>query len=183
VGNLGHLLWQGGVNLIRGLVRGIESVALGPFHAISSIVSRIRNLLPFSPVKTGPLRPLGNAAVIPMRFGSSCVGPAPRRWQGHSSTSPTRTECLDAFRLRQAGQEHQVQGPRRVVALRHHGAIARVFLGSDGPSSGLPEPGRPGWPRTGSAGILDARSATAPNPYSFEFMAMRKVASASVREV
>jgi hypothetical protein len=60
VGNLGRLLWQGGVNIVMGLVHGIESVAMAPVHALGSIVSGIRNLLPFSPAKTGPLSGSGS---------------------------------------------------------------------------------------------------------------------------
>jgi hypothetical protein len=60
VGDLGHLLWQGGVNMIMGLVHGIESVASAPFHALSSIVSGVRSLLPFSPAKAGPLSGSGS---------------------------------------------------------------------------------------------------------------------------
>jgi alkylhydroperoxidase/carboxymuconolactone decarboxylase family protein YurZ len=60
VGNLGRLLWQGGVNLVMGLVHGIESVASAPFHALSSIISGVRNLLPFSPAKAGPLSGSGS---------------------------------------------------------------------------------------------------------------------------
>jgi TP901 family phage tail tape measure protein len=55
LGDLGHLLWQGGVNLVMGLVHGIESMAMAPVHALGSIISGVRSLLPFSPAKTGPL--------------------------------------------------------------------------------------------------------------------------------
>jgi hypothetical protein len=37
VGDLGHLLWSGGVDLIRGLVGGIESMAMAPVRAVESI--------------------------------------------------------------------------------------------------------------------------------------------------
>jgi TP901 family phage tail tape measure protein len=68
LGDLGHLLWQGGVNLIMGLVHGIESVATSPVHALSSIVSGLRNLLPFSPARAGPLSGSGSPDVAGRRI-------------------------------------------------------------------------------------------------------------------
>ena len=69
LGDLGHLLWQGGINLIMGLVHGIESVAMAPVHAVESIVSDVRKFLPFSPAKTGPLSGSGSPDIAGRKFG------------------------------------------------------------------------------------------------------------------
>lgn len=59
-GRLETLLLQGGINLVMGLVHGIESVAMDPVHAVEGIVGDVRSLLPFSPAKKGPLSGSGS---------------------------------------------------------------------------------------------------------------------------
>lgn len=54
LGNLGGLLRGAGKALIRGLVRGITSMAGAPVRAVRGMVKKVRNLLPFSPAKEGP---------------------------------------------------------------------------------------------------------------------------------
>lgn len=80
LGNLGHLLWQGGVNLVMGLVHGIESVASAPVHAMSSLISDVRSFLPFSPAKRGPLSGSGSpdiaGAKIPAMLAEGITGGA-----------------------------------------------------------------------------------------------------------
>lgn len=58
LGNLGGLLYDAGRGIISGLVDGIRSMASAPVDAMRGIVGGIRNLLPGSPVKEGPLRVL-----------------------------------------------------------------------------------------------------------------------------
>lgn len=60
VGNLGNLLFTAGKNIIQGLISGITSMAGSVGHAIGGIVSDIRNFLPFSPAKKGPLSGSGS---------------------------------------------------------------------------------------------------------------------------
>ncbi|HEY6278521.1 MAG TPA: phage tail tape measure protein [Streptosporangiaceae bacterium] len=63
------MLWQAGVNMIMGLVHGIESAAMAPVHAVENIVSDIRNFLPFSPARRGPLSGAGSPDVAGRRIG------------------------------------------------------------------------------------------------------------------
>lgn len=58
LGDLGGLLYRAGQRVISGLVEGIRSVASAPYDAVSSVVNRVKGLLPGSPVKDGPLRVL-----------------------------------------------------------------------------------------------------------------------------
>lgn len=69
VGNLGTLLLQAGRNVVQGLIDGIKSKfgALGT--VASSLAGTIRNYLPFSPAKEGPLSGRGN----PYYSGQSIV--------------------------------------------------------------------------------------------------------------
>jgi len=65
LGNLGHLLYQAGRNVISGLIDGIKSMLGAVGSAIGGVASTIRNFLPFSPAKQGPLSGSGN----PFRAG------------------------------------------------------------------------------------------------------------------
>lgn len=53
--NAGHLLWDAGVNIIKGLIGGIKSMVGAAGNAISDVTSEIKNHLPWSPAKKGPL--------------------------------------------------------------------------------------------------------------------------------
>jgi TP901 family phage tail tape measure protein len=51
-------LFEAGKKILLTLVNGIKAVALKPYEAVKSILSKVRNLLPFSPAKEGPLADL-----------------------------------------------------------------------------------------------------------------------------
>gem|GEM_PF-4319629 len=53
-------LYDAGKNLIHTLVQGIKSVVHEPYNVVRDGVSEIRDLLPFSPAKEGPLSKLPN---------------------------------------------------------------------------------------------------------------------------
>ncbi|QUO43459.1 hypothetical protein KDJ56_11160 [Brevibacillus composti] len=57
-GGLGTWLYESGKAIILTLVDGIKSVASAPVEAIKNIFSKVRELLPFSDAKTGPLSDL-----------------------------------------------------------------------------------------------------------------------------
>ena len=108
----GFSLIDAGSNILNTLTAGIVAAASGPIDAIKNVVQRIRNHLPFSPAKEGPLRDLHRvklvetiaSAVHPeplvraMR-GADCVGHGSRYgWCGHACRiSPTgqHTEQCD----------------------------------------------------------------------------------------
>ena len=56
LGNMGSLLTGAGKSVIQGLINGIKSMIGNVGSAMSGIAGKIRNFLPFSPVKEGPLR-------------------------------------------------------------------------------------------------------------------------------
>lgn len=60
VGNLGSLLYQAGRNVVQGLINGIYAMIGAVANAASSLAGTIRNYLPFSPAKEGPLSGAGN---------------------------------------------------------------------------------------------------------------------------
>lgn len=59
-GNLGGLLYQAGRNVVQGLINGIFSMFGSLANAASGLAQTVRNYLPFSPAKEGPLSGSGN---------------------------------------------------------------------------------------------------------------------------
>jgi len=56
-------LFEAGKKILLTLVEGIKAVALTPYQAVKSALSKVRNLLPFSPAKEGPLADLNIAGI------------------------------------------------------------------------------------------------------------------------
>lgn len=52
---LGSKLYNAGKNMIQSLIDGIKEMAGKVYDAVEGIVGKVRNLLPFSPAKEGPL--------------------------------------------------------------------------------------------------------------------------------
>lgn len=57
-------LKDGGKNLVASLTEGIKSAAAMPIQAVMDMVQGIRNLLPFSPAKDGPLRDIHRIQLV-----------------------------------------------------------------------------------------------------------------------
>lgn len=55
LGNLGSLLKNSGKALITGFINGIKGAVGAAVNAVKGVVSRVRDLFPFSPAKDGPL--------------------------------------------------------------------------------------------------------------------------------
>lgn len=60
IGSLGSLLYDAGRNVVQGLINGIYNMIGSLASAASSLAGTIRDYLPFSPAKTGPLSGAGN---------------------------------------------------------------------------------------------------------------------------
>lgn len=56
IGSLGSLLYQAGRNVVQGLINGIRDMLGRLADVASSVAQTIRDRLPFSPAKAGPLR-------------------------------------------------------------------------------------------------------------------------------
>jgi len=57
-------LFTAGKKIVESLWKGIEALAMKPVEAMKNIVRKIRNLLPFSPAKEGPLRDIHRIKLI-----------------------------------------------------------------------------------------------------------------------
>lgn len=60
IGNAGRILRQAGRNIIQGLINGIRSMIGNVRDAIGGVAQEIRDALPFSPAKYGPLSGRGS---------------------------------------------------------------------------------------------------------------------------
>ena len=63
-------MFQAGANIVKSIVGGIQSVATAPVKAVTGIVQKVRNLLPFSPAKAGPLTDIHRIKLIETVAGS-----------------------------------------------------------------------------------------------------------------
>lgn len=71
-------LYESGRKIVATLVAGIKSMAAGPVDAVKNIFARVRNLLPFSDAKEGPLSQLTlSGSRIMETLGTGIIGAAP----------------------------------------------------------------------------------------------------------
>ena len=68
-------LFEAGKKIIESLWHGIKSFAMKPVEAVKGVLQKIRNLLPFSPAKEGPLATLHKVNI--MGTIAETVKPAP----------------------------------------------------------------------------------------------------------
>jgi len=66
---------EAGLNIVRSIWQGITSLASKPVEALKSIAQKMRNLLPFSPAKDGPLRDLHRIRLV--ETITQAIRPAP----------------------------------------------------------------------------------------------------------
>jgi phage-related protein len=57
-------MFEAGKNIVKSIWEGIKSMAMKPVEAIKEIVKKIRDMLPFSPAKVGPLRDIHRIRLV-----------------------------------------------------------------------------------------------------------------------
>ncbi|MCS7317339.1 MAG: phage tail tape measure protein, partial [Candidatus Dojkabacteria bacterium] len=62
--NIASSFFNAGANIINSLTQGIKSVINKPFETMKNVVSKVRNLLPFSPAKEGPLKDIHKIRLV-----------------------------------------------------------------------------------------------------------------------
>ena len=72
---LGSIFVKAGANIMTSIWEGIKSMASKPVQAVQDVVKKIREFLPFSPAKRGPLMDLHRVKIIETIAQS--VKPAP----------------------------------------------------------------------------------------------------------
>lgn len=61
---LGTTFYNAGKNIVKSIWEGIKSMAHKPIEAIKNMVGKIRNMLPFSPAKDGPLKDIHKIRLV-----------------------------------------------------------------------------------------------------------------------
>jgi TP901 family phage tail tape measure protein len=79
---LGKMFLDAGKNLVNSLWEGIKSFASKPVEAFKIIVKSIRDLLPFSPAKTGPLKDLHKIKFVETLVSSINGNPLVQKMKG-----------------------------------------------------------------------------------------------------
>lgn len=75
---LAGTFYDAGKGLIDAIVNGIKKVASAPIDAVKGILGKVRNLLPFSDAKTGPLSNLtASGKALPTTFAQGIMKGAP----------------------------------------------------------------------------------------------------------
>jgi TP901 family phage tail tape measure protein len=64
LGGLGSTFFNAGKNIIKSVYEGIKSMIMYPINKVKEMVGKIRNLLPFSPAKDGPLRDIHKIRLV-----------------------------------------------------------------------------------------------------------------------
>jgi TP901 family phage tail tape measure protein len=67
---IGPKMFNAGVNIIKSIAKGIWSMATFPVDVLKKVVSNMRDLLPFSPAKTGPFKDLHKIKIVETIAGS-----------------------------------------------------------------------------------------------------------------
>lgn len=64
VSGLGATFFNAGKNIVKSIWEGIKSMAHKPIEAMRNMVGKIRNMLPFSPAKDGPLKDIHRIRLV-----------------------------------------------------------------------------------------------------------------------
>lgn len=62
--SLPTMFYEAGANIVTSIVDGMKSMAAAPVEAIKNIAGKVRDFLPFSPAKDGPLRDLDQVRIV-----------------------------------------------------------------------------------------------------------------------
>lgn len=70
-----NMFYNAGKNIVTSIWEGIKSLAMKPVEAIKDIVTKVREFLPFSPAKVGPLRDLHRVRIVETIAATMKPGP------------------------------------------------------------------------------------------------------------
>lgn len=123
-------LFDSGRKLILTLVAGIKSMAAAPVEAIKGIFAKVRNLLPFSDAKEGPLSQLTlSGARIMSTLGAGIQGAAPglQRTMAGALAGVALSTSVNAA----PGGQQAASNGRQVVIKEMHVSIQQVNDAND----------------------------------------------------
>lgn len=64
IAGLGSKFWEAGKNILKSVWEGMKSMAMAPVNLIANMVKKIRDFLPFSPAKVGPLKDIHRIRLV-----------------------------------------------------------------------------------------------------------------------
>jgi TP901 family phage tail tape measure protein len=123
----GTLLWDAGVNIIKGLIGGIKSMFNNVTSAIGDITSAISSFLPHSPAKQGALSGSGSPELAGAKI-STMVASGIRNSSGSVKTAASDTAQLAAKALAAGSASIGISGQFGVSGL----GVAAGGLGAGG---------------------------------------------------
>ena len=85
IASLGSTFYNAGSNIVKSIWNGIKAMASKPVEAIKAIVTKIRNFLPFSPAKEGPLATLHRVRIVETIAASMKATPITKAMKGIAS--------------------------------------------------------------------------------------------------
>lgn len=91
ISKLGSKFFEAGKNIVKSIWQGIKSFANKPIEAIAGIVKKIRDFLPFSPAKIGPLKDLHRVKI--METIATSIKPFPVMKAMNSAMMPVRSQA------------------------------------------------------------------------------------------
>lgn len=80
ISNLTKKFFQAGKNIVISIAKGIWAVITAPIQAIMYLVKKIRNFLPFSPAKEGPLRDIHKVKLVETIAATINAKPLLKAW-------------------------------------------------------------------------------------------------------
>lgn len=111
LGHTGRLLWNAGRNVVTGLINGITSKFGALARKASEMASKIRNYLPFSPAKEGPLSGSGSPEIAGAKIGSMlAAGISSSRGDVAAAMNNLSGLAAPAFTARRPGGGSAVRG-------------------------------------------------------------------------
>lgn len=110
-------LYQGGKNLVLSVWQGMKTMAMKPIAVIKDIAQKIRNHLPFSPAKEGPLRDIHRIRLVETIADSIKPGPMVNAMRGATAATMLAVSPV-------AGLAHANQLPAVSQLARPSGADA-----------------------------------------------------------
>jgi len=112
LGDLGSLLWGAGRKVISGLINGIKSKIGDVGNTMSNVVQTIRDRLPFSPAKKGPLSGSGSPDIAGRKIGAMVAAGLVGGRGDVAAAMSTLTAPVNAapFRVRRPGGGSVVRG-------------------------------------------------------------------------
>lgn len=90
-------MYEAGKNIILSIWEGIKAMVMKPINAIKDMVRQIREYLPFSPAKVGPLRDIHRIKLVETIAGNIKPGPMIQAMENTTKAAATRVPSMGSI--------------------------------------------------------------------------------------